>query len=241
LSAQRTERLHLTQLKACSTRPHAKSLKIHLMRERQEANFKRHALFGATAADDAALEVACTERDLSDTLAMPCKSDELASVVERRMANPRNAPRRAPKRKPNTAIEMRLGRTLAAVHPMPLKLRMNPFTTRVVFDDRPGGHDTTLVVYICEPCENRIRVATMSLASILRQANAPPDEIWTRQGRIWIGDPKNRPQRLPYRGTQQAAAAAKAAARGTKRAMDQSAILSTAEVQQLLSVRQEGV
>lgn len=149
----------------------ARSLKAHLTRARHDHQVKRQTLQGSRP-DDEADE---PEPDNSDSLAAPMASLETQAAVDRRAA--RKGPKPLTERRRNTASELQLGRSLSSVHPMPLKTRMDPFSWRVVFDDRVGGYDVPMCVSVCSPCENRVRVGTISLVNILAQTHAPPEEI----------------------------------------------------------------
>lgn len=172
----------------------ARSLKAHLTRTHHDAQVKRQALRDTVRTSDT-LDLDGNERDHSDQLMNPGRSLELETVVERREARAKRPPAR---RKQNTASELRLGNSLSAVHPMPLKTRMEPFSQCVVYDDRAGGHGISMTVSICRPCENRIEVPTTSLSGVLMQTQAVSDEIWVHGVRLWMGG-RNNPRRPTWR------------------------------------------
>ena len=173
----------------------ARSLKAHLTRARHDTQVKRQAAMGSKPDDESDV----LADDSSDVLSVPMKSHELQAAVDRR--NARKTKRPITERRRNTASELKLGRSLSTVHPMALKMRMEPFVMRVVYDDRQGGAFVPMAASICGPCENRIRVSTLSLDNILMQTHAPPDEIWVYGARVQLNGRRAMPRpRWRFRG-----------------------------------------
>lgn len=206
----------------------ARSLKAHVTRERHDKQLRR-----AASVDEARKAAANQtdhgeEVDRSDTLDQPMESQQLEWVVSRNKEREKKYERRPTPRRANTASQLQLGMSLSRFHPMPLKMRMDPFNTRLVYDDRVGGHFTTLLVSICGPCENRIRVPTLSLQRILEQTNAPPDEIYVHGVRISVDGSRARPRMRVRRAPRPKEA-------NKRQALPDAQFLSHAETEQLLT------
>jgi len=91
----------------------------------------------------------------------------------------------APQRKQNTADKDHLGVCLTDFHANQVHLRIDGFTERVVYDDVPDlGTHTTRRVYMCQPCENKLRNTALSATEILYHTRAPPTVIWVNGQRI---------------------------------------------------------
>ena len=218
--ASRTEK----QIQGSTQQAH--SLKAHLARVRHDSLVKRSQMQGEVKHT---VDLEGKERDLSDTLQAPERSQELESVVIRREARASKAPTQ---RKMNTATMLMLGRSLSTVHPMPLKTRMEPFLSRVFYDDRAGGAASAFSAAICQPCAGRIRVPTLSLTNVLTQTHADPDVIWVKGTRVYMGG-----KRQPWRYNMTAALRASRAQQKEKPARANNEPvhwLSIGETQQLL-------
>lgn len=88
-------------------------------------------------------------------------------------------------RKQNTADKDHLGMCVTDAHPNTVHIRIGAFRERVVYDDLPEyGTFTTRVVYMCQPCENKLRAATLSASEIIKVTQAPPIAIWVHGRRI---------------------------------------------------------